>query len=126
MKLIKLAKIIKEQLKYLQKNDRRETFRKIAQQQKANNFALYVINESLKGSQVLQSFLLASKYYLGEVYTRTSMLTTIQDVFASDIHCHKRCINNYLRKYNRSRSIDETPKTIEKNSKFKSHSMQSY
>ena len=118
MKLIKLAKIIKKQLKYLQKNDRRETFRKIAQQQKANNFALYVINESLKGSQVLQSFLLASKYYLGEVYTRTSMLTTIQDVFASDIHCHKRCINNYLLKYKCRKSADRNPQNVEKNFKI--------
>ena len=34
--------------------------------------------------------------------------------FASDIHCHKRCINNYLLKYNCCKSADENPKNIEK------------
>ena len=38
------------------------------------------------------------------------MLNTIQDVFASDVYCHKLCINNYLLKYKRSKSADENPK----------------
>ena len=43
-----------------------------------------------------QSFLDATKYNLNEVYTKTSTLNTIQDVFPSDVYCHKLCINNYL------------------------------
>ena len=62
----------------------------------------------------VQSFLDATKYYLDEVYTRTSTLNTIQDVFASDVYCHKLCINNYLLKYKRSKSADENPKNIKK------------
>ena len=61
-----------------------------------------------------QSFIDATKYYLDEVYTRTSTLNTAEDVFANDLHCHKLCINNYLLKYKRQKSADENPNNIKK------------
>ena len=64
-----------------------------------------------------QSFSDATKY-LDEVYTRRSTLNTIQDVFASDVYCHKLCINNYLLKYKRSKSTDENSKNIKKKCKI--------
>ena len=46
-------------------------------------------------------FLEARKFNLDDVYTRTSTLESIEDVFAADIMCHKSCINNYLVKHKR-------------------------
>ena len=65
-----------------------------------------------------QLFIDATKCYLDEVHTRTSTLYTAEDVFASDIYCHKLCINNYLLKYKRRKSADENPKNIERKSKI--------
>ena len=61
-----------------------------------------------------QSFLDVTKHYLDEVYTKKSTLNTTQDVFASDVYCHKFCVNNYLLKYTCNKSADENPKKIKK------------
>ena len=61
-----------------------------------------------------QSFLDVTKHYLDEVYTKKSTLNTTQDVFASDVYCHKFCVNNYLLKYKCNKSADENPKNIKK------------
>ena len=46
-------------------------------------------------------FLEARKFNPDEVYTRTTTLESIEDVFAADIMCHKSCINNYVVEYKR-------------------------
>ena len=74
----------------------------------------------------VQSFLLTSRYYLDKVYIRTWTVTTTQDIFASDIHCHKRCINNYLLKCKCSKSADENPQNREKKIEIQKSLMQSY
>ena len=55
-------------------------------------------------------FLEARKFNLDDVYTRTSTLESVEDVFAADIMCHKNCINNYLVKYSRVVSNEESYK----------------
>ena len=74
----------------------------------------------------MQSFLLTSRYYLDKVYIRIWTVTTIQDVFVSDIHCHKRYINNYLLKCNCSKSADGNPQNREKKIEIQKSLMQSY
>ena len=46
-------------------------------------------------------FLSAIKYNKDDVYTRCSLLQNIGDVFAADVMYHKKCLSNYLRRFER-------------------------
>ena len=44
-------------------------------------------------------FLFAIKFNKDDVYTRCSLLQNIGDVYAADIMYHKKCLSNYLRRF---------------------------
>ena len=46
-------------------------------------------------------FLFAIKFNKDDVYTRCSLLQNIGDVYAADIMYHKKCLSNYLRRFER-------------------------
>ena len=46
-------------------------------------------------------FLSAIKFNKDDVYTRCSLLQNIGDVYAADIMYHKKCLSNYLRRFER-------------------------
>ena len=46
-------------------------------------------------------FLSTIKYNKDDVYTRCSLLQNIGDVFAADVMYHKKCLSNYLRRFER-------------------------
>ena len=43
----------------------------------------------------------AIKYNKDDVYTRSSLLQNIGDLFAADVMYHKMCLSNYLRRFER-------------------------
>lgn len=48
-----------------------------------------------------KSFLAATRFNLDAVFDRTSTLQDVNSVFAADIMCHKKCINQYILQYKR-------------------------
>ena len=46
-------------------------------------------------------FLSSIKFNKDDVYTRSSLLQNIGDVYAADIMYHKKCLSNYLRRFER-------------------------
>ena len=48
-----------------------------------------------------QLFLSAIKFNKDDVYTRCSLLQNIGDVYAADIMNHKKCLENYIRRFER-------------------------
>ena len=44
-------------------------------------------------------FLSAIKYNKDDIYTCCSLLQNINDVFAANVMYHKRCLSNYLRRF---------------------------
>ncbi len=61
-------------------------------------------------------FLIASLYFLDEVYTRTCDLHDPAAVFGADLYCHKNCIRSYLQKYDKSLKKNESnSKAADKN-----------
>ncbi len=45
------------------------------------------------------NFLTATKHLKDEVFCRVAELSSVEDVFASDLYCHAVCIRRYLHKY---------------------------
>ena len=58
-----------------------------------------------------QMFLDARMAFLDDVYTRTSTIADVKDLYAADVLCHDKCMNNYLLRYKRLKTTKDTPES---------------
>lgn len=56
------------------------------------------------------NFLEATRYFKDSVFSRTSLLKTVEDVFGQDIYVHKDCLRQYIIKYERAVANDNKSK----------------
>lgn len=80
-------------------------------QQREGDWCIICGNKKYKGDLRLlricekeraEKFLLATRYFQDEVFSRTSTCDDVQSVFAADILYHSACMSHYLIKYSRS------------------------
>jgi hypothetical protein len=57
----------------------------------------YIISESDRANKFLE----ATIYFQDKVYTRTCDLQDLNAIFGADLYCHKTCIMNYIKLYER-------------------------
>lgn len=82
-----------------------------ARQQREGEWCIICGNKKYKGDLRLlricekvraERFLLATRYFQDEVFSRTSTLDNVMSVFAADVLYHSACMSNYLMRYSRS------------------------
>ena len=80
-------------------------------QQREGEWCIICGNKKYKGDLRLlricekvraEKFLLATRYFQDEVFSRTSTFDDVMSVFAADVLYHSACMSNYLMRYSRS------------------------
>lgn len=85
--------------------------RRSTRQQQEGDSCIICGNKKYKGDLRLlricekeraEKFLLATRYFQDEVFSRTSTYDDVMSVFAADVLYHSACMSNYLMRYSRS------------------------